>query len=219
MNGRDARDGMMDILVRANALLSKHPASRNQHLIFPSKRPSSNIQNPTPSTQPQAPRTQSPLQITFKEIDVSRHFEACYAFRKDSYFCSFGTTEGYEASIGDYRARIIERMESGERFYYHIWHNDQIIGQLEFKPYSFKPGYGYVHLIYVVPAYRGAGVADKAQSFIQTELSTLNCRGAILSVSRENTRALRHYKKWNWQFLKKNSKNPLTDYYERSYHD
>ena len=157
------------------------------------------------------------MQIDFREIDVSRHFQMCYAFRKDSYYCSFGTTEGYEASIGDYRARIIERMEADERFYYHIWHDDQIIGQLEFKPYSFKPRFGYIHLIYVVPEYRGAGIADQAQAFIESTLSELDCIGAILSVSRENTRALKHYSKWGWNFLKQNPNNPLTDYYERSF--
>jgi len=157
------------------------------------------------------------MKTEFRRIDVERHFSTCYEFRKDSHYCSFGTTENYEESIGNYRERIIERMSSHDWFYYHIWHNDQIIGQVEFKSYSFKPNYGYVHLIYVAPHYRGLGVADKAEEFIQSTLSDLRCLGIILSVSRENKRALNHYRKWDWKYLKKNPKHQLTDFYEREF--
>ncbi|MBV1928139.1 MAG: GNAT family N-acetyltransferase [Gammaproteobacteria bacterium] len=157
------------------------------------------------------------MEIEFKKIDVERNFSTCFEFRKDSHFCSFGTIDDYEDTIGNYRERLTDRLNTRDWFYFHIWYDDQIIGQVEFKSYSFKPCYGYVHLIYVAPGYRGLGVADKAEEFIQSTLINLHCLGTILSVSRENKRAINHYSKWNWKYLKENPKHPLTDYYEREF--
>jgi ribosomal protein S18 acetylase RimI-like enzyme len=134
------------------------------------------------------------MDIEFRKIDIESHYAKCYEFRKDSHFCSFGTTEGYSKSIGNYRERIIERMSTNEWFYFHVWHNKQIVGQIEYKSFSFKPNYGYVPLIYVVPEYRGFGIADKVEEHIQSTLQNVGCTGTMLSVSRKNLRAVNHFK-------------------------
>lgn len=157
------------------------------------------------------------MDITFKDIDVEQHYLTCYEFRKDSYFCSFGTLEGYEQSVIGYQGKITTRMSSSEWFYIHIWHHDRVVGQLEFKTFSFKPDYGYVHLVYVVPDYRGAGVSSLILPFIQAQLQARGCQGAILSVSRSNERALNYYRKCGWRFLSKNPKHQLTDFYELTF--
>lgn len=154
------------------------------------------------------------MDFIFKDIDVEQHFLTCYEFRKDSYFCSFGTFEGYEQSVAGYHDKITTRMSSPEWFYTHIWHHGCVIGQLEFKAFSFKPDYGYVHLVYVVSEYRGSGASSLILPFIEAQLQARGCQGAILSVSRSNERALNYYKKCGWRFLSKNPKHELTDFYE-----
>lgn len=153
------------------------------------------------------------IDIKFKPIDIDDNFSHCLEFRSDSYFCSFGTYENYENSVVGYKDRIRQRSLESNWYYCHIWCGDEIIGQLEFKTFSDFPETGYVHLIYVVPKYRGLGVSRLAQSFIIETLITKNCKSAMLSVSRINKRAINHFKRFGWQYLKPNSKHEVTDFY------
>ncbi|MBV1841747.1 MULTISPECIES: GNAT family N-acetyltransferase [Photobacterium] len=154
--------------------------------------------------------------LHIKTVDVDAHYPQCLAFRREAYQCSFGHTDGFDDAFEDYEARIRSRLELPEWRYEHVWLGDEIIGQLEYKAYSFEPGLGYVHLIYLAPEYRGAGIADKLQHYLAKQFLSLGCQGAILSVSKTNVRALRHYQKNGWHFLKPNCQKPpkQTDYYQ-----
>lgn len=153
------------------------------------------------------------MNIKFEPIDIDNDFSNCVEFRRDSYFCSFGTYVGYENSIIGYEQRMRKRIYDENWFYFHIWCENEIVGQLEFRAFSDLPETGYVNLVYVTPKYRGLGVAKLAQSFILNTLIANNCKNAILSVGRTNNRAINHYKRFGWKYFQPNSKHEITDFY------
>ncbi len=153
------------------------------------------------------------MNIEFKTIDIERDFEFCVQARKDAYVCSFHREEGFEAFILGYREKMAARMGLSEWRYIHIWNDDEIIGQLEFRSQTPEPEIGYVHLIYIVPTWRGTGLSDKIQHYIQSSLKHSGCHRAMLSVSRTNPRALRHYLRHGWSYQEPNPKHAETDFY------
>jgi len=157
------------------------------------------------------------MDCRFEVINVDANFSDCVQFREDSYFCSFGTSEGYLETIGEngtiYRSKLLSRLSSPEWGYFHIWSGDQLIGQLEFKSHSEIAGFGYIHLIYLIPNYRGQGLSDAIHQFLIEQLTLMGCLGAVLSVSRENKRAVNFYQKQGWQYWKPNLKHQLTDFF------
>jgi ribosomal protein S18 acetylase RimI-like enzyme len=94
-----------------------------------------------------------------------------------------------------------------------IWDDDRIIGQLEFSSISDEPDMGYVQLIYLFPEYRGTGLAAELQAHIWHQLLSMGCKWAMLSVSRTNLRAINHYRRFGWVFLRPNPKHEETDFY------
>ena len=155
--------------------------------------------------------------LRFLPVNIDNDFSKCHAFREDSFRCSFGSLDGFASSIEGYEQKIRERMREPQWFYLHLWKDEEIVGQLEFKTFSFKPEFGYVHLVYLCEHSRGLGLAEQAQTYIEKTLLEQGCKGAILSVSRENTRALRHYEKSGWTFLKANPKHRQTDFWQKRF--
>lgn len=155
------------------------------------------------------------MKIEYRVIDVERDYTTCYEFRRDSYFSSFATYQGYETSIEGYKERLLERINHPDWFYFHLWHNDNIIGQLEFRCFSPREETGYLNLIYLIPAYRGVGLASQLQDFIANYLRGRGCLYCMLSVSRTNQRALNHYAKFGWRYDSPNPKHDTTDFYLR----
>ena len=157
------------------------------------------------------------MDCQFKPIDLDANFTDCVQFREDSYFCSFGTSEGYLETIGQngevYYAKLLSRLGSPEWGYFHLWSGDELIGQLEFKSHYEIAGFGYIHLIYLVPNYRGLGLSESIHKFLIEQLKLMGCNGAVLSVSRENKRAVSFYQKNGWQYWKSNINHQLTDFF------
>ncbi|WP_330961252.1 GNAT family N-acetyltransferase [Photobacterium sp. 53610] len=141
------------------------------------------------------------MALEFHPINVDAHFAFCMAFRRDAYICTFHADHGFSAFIAGYEARMRSRLVDPRWYYIHIWDDHRIIGQLEFKSFSDEPATGYVHLMYIIPDYRGSGVADAAQRYIETRLQADGCQAALLTVGRKNERARRHYRRWGWQLV------------------
>lgn len=154
------------------------------------------------------------MDIRFKSIDIGTHFFECVAFRRDAYFCSFGTDVGFENSIIGYEALLRQNTLEKGWYYFHIWHESQLIGQLEFRSFSKNPDTGYVQLIYLIPEYRDLGLGTKLQELIRTQLRDAGCSKAMLCVSRANETALRHYKRSGWEYLFPNPKGKNMDFYQ-----
>tara|TARA_Y100001956_G_scaffold44900_1_gene43683 strand:+ start:4857 stop:5360 length:504 start_codon:yes stop_codon:yes gene_type:complete len=154
--------------------------------------------------------------IEFRPIEIEQHFDACIAARRDAYFCSFNTYRGFDNFIDGYYERMSERQNQVEWFYVHVWIDNQIAGQLEFRSLYSEPNTGYVHLIYLKPAFRGLGIAKVLQDHIKTTLVNAGCEYALLSVSRTNTPAMHFYLRNGWEFEKANPKHAETDFYRLS---
>jgi diamine N-acetyltransferase len=153
------------------------------------------------------------MECRFEQIDLNTNFTNCFQFREDSYFCSFGTHEGYVETVSDYHSKLLSRIGLNEWGYFHLWNGGELIGQLEFKSYSEVTGYGYIHLVYLIPSYRGLGLSDIIHRFLIEQLKLMGCIGAVLSVSRTNKQAVSFYHKNGWQYWKPNHNHQLTDFF------
>lgn len=151
----------------------------------------------------------------FRPVNVDDHFSVCMAFRRDAFVCTFQSDHGFGPFIHGYEDRMRARLVDPRWYYIHIWDDDQIIGQLEFKCFSDEAETGYIHLIYLIPEYRGSGVADIAQQFMADTLHQAGCQAMLLTVSRTNVRALRHYRRWGWQRVGEDGSLRGTDIYRR----
>ena len=154
------------------------------------------------------------MKTEFKVIDITKHFDICVEARKDSHFCSFETTHGFSDFLDGYRERMSDRITTSEWYYVHVWVDDEIAGQLEFRNSYSEPKTGYIHLFYLWPEFRGTGLAQTVHEYVCDTLLNDGCQRAVLSVSRSNSRALNYYKKHGWQYWKRNPKRDSTDYYE-----
>ncbi|WBA18922.1 GNAT family N-acetyltransferase [Salinivibrio kushneri] len=154
------------------------------------------------------------MHLTFRPINLETDFAYCVAARRDAFVCSFGSDEGFEDFLTGYYERVSERMNQPEWFYRHIFVDGEWAGQLEFRSTSSEPETGYVHLIYLAPAFRGRGFAPLLQRYIKTTLTNAGCRRALLSVSRDNHRALAFYRQHGWEFVRANPKHAKTDFYQ-----
>ncbi|SBS36658.1 Acetyltransferase (GNAT) family protein [Marinomonas spartinae] len=155
------------------------------------------------------------MNIEYRFIDVETDYETCYEFRKDAYFCSFATYQGFETFIEGYKERLLERIHHPDWFYFHLWYGGRIIGQLEFRCFSTLKKTGYLHLIYLAAEYRGMGLAGELERFIAGRLMEKGCQYCLLSVSRSNQRTLIHYAKFGWHYDSPNPKHDTTDFYLR----
>ncbi|MNG88800.1 Acetyltransferase (GNAT) family protein [compost metagenome] len=153
------------------------------------------------------------MRLEFKTIVLERDYERCVQARRDAYFCSFHTYDGFAEFISGYQERIRERLGEREWFYLHVWAGEKLVGQLEFRCFSDDPVTGYVQLIYLFPGYRGTGLAAELQVYIRHQLLSAGCKWAMLSVSRTNMRAINHYHRFGWAFLRPNPKHAETDFY------
>ncbi|MDM5073848.1 MULTISPECIES: GNAT family N-acetyltransferase [Aeromonas] len=152
--------------------------------------------------------------MIIKEINLDNNYHFCVKARRESFYCSFGNLIGFDKIICGYKNRIKMRLKTPGFHYYHVWLNDQIVGQLEFCSTWEKMNVGYIYLIYIEPQFRGSGLADELHGFILNKLLEAGCHQAVLSVSNTNKRAVSFYRKHHWRFLRKNYKHKTTDYFK-----
>lgn len=158
------------------------------------------------------------MNLEFKKVNLD-HLDICLKFRKDSYFCSFGSMDGALAELGEngeiYFSKMKERINDPQWNFIHVWHHQEIIGQIEFRNFSDLFGFGYVHLFYIKPEYRGVGLFKQLDEYVKKTLSSQKCRGVMLSVSQTNLRALKTYEQHGWKYYSQNPKKELLAFYSK----
>jgi ribosomal protein S18 acetylase RimI-like enzyme len=144
-----------------------------------------------------------PSRLAFEPIDLDAHASVCIAFRRDAFIASFGE-DGFFKEAGPDGVQYIEYLRSRiAKFpdgYVHIWHGDQIAGQMEMQILE-EPRRGYVNLFYLVEEMRGRGVSSQLQDYAMNFMRRHAVQIAQLSVSPTNTRALAYYRKHGWRDL------------------
>lgn len=139
--------------------------------------------------------------LTFLPINLDLHSNLCIKFRSDSFVASFGTDKPFfeEDGLGDTRYLDWLKSRNPNRYgKFHIWQNENIIGQLELGESKSNEDAGYVHLYYLVPEWRGKGLSEALDKFAMDFLRSLGFKKARLSVSPTNLRAVQFYKKNGW---------------------
>lgn len=143
------------------------------------------------------------IRLVFKPIDLDAHASMCVAFRRDSFVCSFGV-DSFLDEAGPEGVHYIERLRlRTARFrdgYIHVWHGDEIVGQMEMQILE-EPRRGYVNLFYLVEDMRGAGFGRELHDYAMDFMRRNGVRLAQLSVSPTNARALAFCRKHGWRDL------------------
>ena len=151
--------------------------------------------------QPRYLGNQNSEKIEFKKIDLDLHKDTAINFRADSFMTSFGTDKGFWEDDGQGGERYIEWLNNKDpnKFgAYHIWKNDEIIGQIELALFKDDESWGYINLYYLRENYRGKGLSKKLDEFATEFFKGLGVEKAKLSVSPTNSRAIKFYEKNGW---------------------
>ncbi len=155
-----------------------------------------------------------PKSLSYLPIDLKKDLITCLKFRKDTHYCSFQDLRGFSDQAESNGERYNKYLKSyNPEGLKHIIYNDEIIGQLEFTLLPTNSKIGYINLIYIGQSFRGKGISEKAMVFILEYFLNKSCKEVRLSVSRTNHRAIKYYIKHGFEFLEKNSKDPLVDVY------
>lgn len=149
-------------------------------------------------------------EVSFETIELEKNRDLCVRFRKDSYICSFGSSENYIREGGDtfYLGWLKNKISQNPGSAVHVKWNGKIIGQLELGELKAQPEVGYVNLYYLAPEFRGKGFAPLLDQYAIQYLRNAGYRSAQLSVSPKNTRAVRFYLKMGWKDLGPNPDHP-----------
>ena len=137
----------------------------------------------------------------FKKINLDLHKDIAIKFRADSFMASFGTDEEFWGKDGQGGERYIEWFNSKdhEKFgAFHIWKEDEIVGQMELSLFKDDESWGYINLYYLREDYRGTGLSKELDNFATKFLKNLGVNRAKLSVSPTNLRAVKFYEKNGW---------------------
>ncbi len=147
-------------------------------------------------------RDRDPEGLRIEPIQLPRDAATCVAFRRDSFFASFGTHEGEEAEMGadgaSYLERLQRRIDEVPEGNCHVWHRDRVIGQTEMR-IADDGEKGYVNLFYLVPEWRHRGVGRLLHDRAIAVFAGRGKRAIRLSVSRVNTAAIAFYRRLGWK--------------------
>lgn len=168
-------------------------------------------------------------QLIFEPIDLEAHADFCIRFRADSFFASFGKTEGFHGKEGqsptkvypggdgvdEYLEWLAKRMSDFPGSCVHVWLNGEIIGQIEMGCFRLDPSIGYVNLFYLIPECRGRGLGGHLDRFAVDFLLRAGHQCARLCVSPKNHQAVAFYQKNAWRDLGPRVDRPEVHYMEK----
>jgi len=131
-----------------------------------------------------------------------RDCDICVQFVEDTAIINFGDAHEFYGEDGRGADRYIERLRKKQsedpECIVHVWLNNQIVGQVNLGRFT-EPSLGYLNLLYVVPEWRGRGVATAIEAYASKWFHQRGFGSARLSVSISNLRALRFYLKHEWR--------------------
>ena len=139
--------------------------------------------------------------LGFFPINFELHSDLCIKFRADSFLCSFNTEKTFWEKDGLGGERYISWLKNkiSMRFSaFHIWQENNIIGQLELGQRKPADDFGYINLYYLIPSERGQGHSAHIDRFAMEYLLSLGFKIAKLAVSPTNLRAKKFYEKNGW---------------------
>lgn len=157
------------------------------------------------------------LSLQFKSINLQQHGDLCLQFIADTHLCSYGTLDDF-LEDGQTPQRFLDRIaaklaDDPESCLY-VWQGNSIVGQINFGTFV-DPAIGYLSFFYVAPEWRGTDVAAEMDAFVTQRFRQDGYKTARLSVTAQNTRAMRFYLKCGWTDLGPREDNPATHNLEK----
>jgi len=159
-------------------------------------------------------------ELVFRPIDLDEESALAVLFSEDAFVCSFGTADRFWAEAGrdgrKWIARLGEKLATDARMAVNAWLDGAIVGQLVLGSSDTQANAGHVNLYYLIPEYRGRGLAQQLDTYAVAVLRDQGYRRATLNVSPTNTVALRFYLRCGWRRLGPRVDAPYVDTMERS---
>ncbi len=137
--------------------------------------------------------------LEYKPIDLEKHADLCIEFAKEMHDLSFPPGTPFD-SVG-HLDKIREKLAADPMSCVHVWLAGEIVGQINFGIFAPDPSIGYINIFYVIPKWRGKGVAGEMERYGCARLESAGFNEAWLSVGWVNTRAVRFYQKHGWADL------------------
>lgn len=136
--------------------------------------------------------------VKFLPLDTTLHLSESLAFREDAWLISFESLEDYsEAETATWLMSSYEN----KVLLFHLWYENKIIGQLEFKDdIATSDGLraGYIFLFYIKKNWRSKGLGQIMHDFVMTKFAQAKCHGAMLKYVASNAVAEKFYLKNGW---------------------
>jgi len=143
--------------------------------------------------------------LVFRPLGLPGDGALAVHFSEDAFVCSFGSAERFWAEAGRDGRRWVERLgeklQQDPRNAVNAWLGGSIVGQVVLGSSETEPSTGHVNLYYLVPQWRGRGLAQQLDAYAVDVLRDQGYRSATLNVSPTNVRALRFYLRCGWNEL------------------
>lgn len=144
------------------------------------------------------------MDLEFLPIDLDRHADLCIAFAEDLDRCSFGSAEQFHGEDGKGVDRYIQRLRAklaaDPEGCLHVWLDGAVVGQVNLGCFI-DPSIGYIGVFYVIPEWRGKGIADAMEQYAMAWFQRHGFASARLSMTPSNVRAVRFYLRNGWRDL------------------
>lgn len=138
---------------------------------------------------------QGVLTMNFEEIDIKKHRDTVVAFRKDSFYVSFGDTTGF-GDEKEYLHWLDEKISTFPKGFILVEEDGKYIGQLELTVREYEGNnIGYVNLYYLIPEMRGKGRGKELHSYALQFFGDSKISEYHLRVSPSNAAAIKFYRK------------------------
>ncbi|MGF2614661.1 GNAT family N-acetyltransferase [Rossellomorea aquimaris] len=133
--------------------------------------------------------------MIFEEIDIVKHRNTAVAFRKDSFYVSFGETTGF-GEEDEYLQWVDEKARMFPGGFVLAKEEGNYIGQLELTIREYEgTAIGYVNLYYLVPEMRGRGKGEDLHNYAKQFFKKNKVKEYHLRVSPSNISAIKFYRK------------------------
>lgn len=156
--------------------------------------------------------------LQFRPINLQQHGDLCLQFIADTHLCSYGTLDDFledGKTPPRFLDRIAAKLAEDPESCLHVWQGEEVVGQINFGTFV-DPAIGYLSFFYVVPQWRGTGVAAEMDAFVARRFRQRGYKTACLSVTAFNQQAMRFYLKCGWADLGPREDNPATHNMEKA---
>lgn len=151
------------------------------------------------------------MQLEFRPIRLPDDEPIARQFRMDR-FSNFDPETMFRKTwpnVGDYEAWLAEKQAWDPAATAHVWHNNQIIGQIECGyRNTHEENAGYVNFYYLAPAFRNNGLGAQLVTHTDTLFRNHGLAAAWLSTTEDNAAGLRFYAKNGYKVIGSRAGHP-----------